>query len=166
MYDERSFRFRILDNGDYAIDVAVALGTESDTVIIEGAYGGLPAVRVAGEMRVTGGGRILNSEGGVNEEGTIHKRARWLDYWCKRDEGSTWVSVAYLVHPDTRDFPPYWFVRDGGWFAPSYTRWSEPITLKPDRPFSVRCRLIVHRGNTKEACIKERFNEYATDVAH
>jgi len=164
MYDERMFRFRMLDNGDYAIDVAVTLRTESDTVTIEGAYGGLPAVRVAGRMRVTAGGRITNSEGGVNEEGTMHKRARWLDYCGRRDDG-TWVGIAYLVHPDNRDFPLYWFVRDAGWFAPSYTRWGAPIVLKPDRPFTVRCRLIVHRGNTNEARIEERFGEYVVDMA-
>jgi len=164
MYDERTFRFRALDNGDYVIDVTVTLKTESDTVTIgRTKEGGLPAVRVADEIRVTAGGRIVNSEGGVNERGTMHKRARWLDYCGKRDDGS-WVGIAYFPHPDNRDYPPYWFVRDWGWFAPNHTLWGDPITVTPDKPFTVRCRLLVHCGATEDARIQERFKEYLAEI--
>ena len=164
MYDERTFRFRLLENGDYLIDVAVTLTTESDTVTIgRTKEAGLPAVRVADEIRVTAGGRIVNSEGGVDERGTMHKHARWLDYCGKREDGS-WVGIAYFVHPDNLDYPPYWFVRDWGWFAPNYTLWGEPITLMPDKPFTVRSRLLVHRGNTDEARVEERFKDYLAEI--
>jgi len=165
MYDERTFRFRTLENGDYVIDVTVFLSTDSDQVTIgRTKEAGLPAVRVADEIRVTAGGRIVNSEGGVNERGTMHKRARWLDYCGKRDDGSS-VGIAYFPHPDNRDYPPYWFVRDWGWFAPNYTLWGESITLAPDKPFTVRCRLLVHRGTAEEAGIGQRFREYMTEVS-
>jgi hypothetical protein len=164
MYDERTFRFRLLDNGDYIIDVTVTLSTDSDTVTIgRTKEAGLPAVRVADEIRVTAGGRIVNSEGGVNERGTMQKRARWLDYCGKREDGS-WAGIAHFVHPANRDYPPYWFVRDWGWFAPNYTLWGEPITLTPDRPFTVRSRLLVHRGDTEDARIEQRFKEYLTGI--
>jgi hypothetical protein len=164
IYDERTFRFRALDNGDYLIDVAVTLTTDSDVVTIgRTKEAGLPAVRVADEIRVTAGGRIINSEGGVNERGTMHKRARWLDYCGKRDDGS-WVGIAYVPHPDNRDYPPYWFVRDWGWFAPNHTLWGDPITVTPDKPFTVRCRLLVHLGTTEEARVDERFKDYPAEI--
>jgi len=164
MYDERTFRFRLLENGDYIIDVAVTLTSDSDTVTIgQTKEAGLPAVRVADEIRVTASGRIANSEGGVNERGTMQKRARWLDYCGKREDGS-WVGIAYFAHPDNRDYPPYWFVRDWGWFAPNYTLWGEPITLTPDKPFTVRDRLLVHRGTTDDAAIEQRFKDYLAEI--
>jgi len=164
MYDERTFRFCLLDNGDYIIDVAVTLSTDSDTVTIgRTKEAGLPAVRVADEIRVTAGGKIVNSEGGVNERGTMRKRARWLDYCGKRGDGS-WVGIAHFVHPDNRDYPPHWFVRDWGWFAPNYTLWGEPITLTPQKPFTVRSRLLVHRGDTERARVEQRFKEYLAEI--
>lgn len=164
MYDQRTFRFRLLENGDYLIDVAVTLATDSGTVTIgQTKEAGLPAVRVADEIRVTAGGKIVNSEGGVNERGTMRKRACWLDYCGKREDGS-WVGIAYFVHPDNRDYPPYWFVRDWGWFAPNYTLWGEPITITPDKPFTVRSRLLVHRGDTDDARIEDRFKEYVAQL--
>jgi hypothetical protein len=42
---------------------------------------GLLGVRMAKSIGVAdGGGRILNSEGGVNEVGCFRKAARWVDY--------------------------------------------------------------------------------------
>jgi hypothetical protein len=99
----------------------------------------------------------------VNEHGTMHKRARWLDYCGQRDDGS-WVGIAHFPHPQNRDYPPYWFVRDWGWFAPNHTLWGKPITLTPDRPFTLRCRLLVHRGNTEDARIEERFKHYMAEI--
>ena len=164
LYDQRTFRFRLLDDGDYIIDVAVTLTTDSKRVTIgRTKEAGLPAVRVADEIRVTAGGRIVNSEGGVNERSTMHKRARWLDYCGKREDGSS-VGIACFVHPDNLDYPPYWFVRDWGWFAPNYTLWGEPITLTPDRPFTVRSRLLVHRGDTEDARVEQRFREYLSEI--
>lgn len=164
MYDERTFRFRLLENGDYLIDVIVTLSTNSDTVTIgRTKEAGLPAVRVADEIRVTAGGRIVNSEGGVNEAGTMQKRARWLDYCGKRDDGS-WVGIACFAHPDNLDYPPYWFVRDWGWFAANYTIWGEPITVTPDKPFTVRSRLLIHRGDTDDARIEQRFKDYLAEI--
>ena len=164
MYDERTFRFRLLDNGDYLIDVVVTLTTDSGTVTIgRTKEAGLPAVRVADEIRVTAGGRIVNSEGGVNESGTMQKRARWLDYCGKREDGAS-VGIAYFAHPDNLDYPPYWFVRDWGWFAPNYTLWGEPITITPDKPFTVRSRLLVHRGDTDYARIEQRCKDYLAEI--
>jgi len=165
MCDERTFRFRALDNGDYVIDVEVTLKTDSDTVTIRKTKEqGFPAVRVADEIRVTASGTTVNSEGGVNERATMRKRAQWLDYWGTRDDG-TRVGIAYFPHPDNRDYPPYWFVRDWGWFAPNYTLWTKPIVLTKDTPFTVKSRILIHRGNTREARVKERCEEYLAQIA-
>ncbi len=164
MYDEREFRFRALEGKDYLIDVTVTLKPESGKVTVgKTKEGGLPAVRVADELRVKSGGRVVNSEGGVDEKGTMHKRAKWLDYSGPRPDGS-WVGIACLVHPENRGYPPYWFVRDWGWYTANYTLWDEPIVLEPGESFTVRCRLIVHGGDAEKAQIANRHREYLQEL--
>jgi hypothetical protein len=114
---------------------------------------------------VSAGGRMVNSEGKVNEKECWGKRAKWVDYTGPRPDG-TWVGIAYMAYPGNRPYPPGWHARDYGLLAANYTNWDKPITLEPKqgKGWVLRSRLYIHRGKTEEAKVAEQFERYSKEV--
>ena len=131
----------------------------------EGTFG----VRVAGTMKVEAkkGGKIVNSDGHV-DKAAWGKPAPWVDYHGPLD-GQT-VGIAILNHPSSFRFPSYWHVRTYGLFTANpfglhnFKNSNEvdgSHTLKPGQSFTLRYRVIFHKGDEKEAKIAEAFAKYA-----
>lgn len=101
-------------------------------------------IRVATPMAVKAGGRILNSEGGVNEKGVWGKEADWCDYSGK--EGGL------LLMPDPGNFKRSWFhARDYGVLVANpfgrkaFTKGeASRVPLKPGEPFRLRFGILAH----------------------
>lgn len=130
---------------------------------------GSMGIRVAGTMKVDakGGGRIINSEG-QTDKNAWGKAAAWVDYHGPVD-GKT-VGVAILNHPGSFRFPTYWHVRTYGLFAANPFGLHDfkgdnsidgSHTLAPGDAFTLRYRIIFHRGDEKQAKIAESFAAYA-----
>lgn len=119
---------------------------------------------MAPELTVKAGGRMVNSEGQVNEKECWGKRATWVDYTGPRPDG-TWVGIAYMAHPSNRPYPPGWHARDYGLLAANYTNWDKPMTFEPGegKGWTLRSRLYVHRGKTEEAKVAREFERYAKE---
>lgn len=163
--DTRTIRFLPLEKGEYLIDISISLRAADNSVTIGSTKeGGLPGLRVAPELRVSAGGRMVNSEGKVNEKECWGKRANWVDYTGPRPDGS-WVGIAFMAHPSNRPYPPAWHARDYGLLAANYTNWDKPVTLEPgeEKGWTLRSRLYIHHGKTEEAKVSEQFARYAKE---
>ncbi|OHB72624.1 MAG: hypothetical protein A2V70_04780 [Planctomycetes bacterium RBG_13_63_9] len=91
-----------------------------------------------------GGGRILNSEGRLDEEQVFRKPARWVDY-SGPVSGQLGGGIALMDHPDNPGHPTPFHVRDDGWMGACLTL-SHPITIQPGKPLRLRYGLWVHAG--------------------
>jgi hypothetical protein len=104
------------------------------------------SVRMAKTIGVTdGGGRILNSEGQVNEKGVFRKPARWVDY-SGPVTNEIQGGVTLMDHPSNLSHPTPFHVRDDGWMGASLTFLKGPITVVPGKPLRLRYGLWVHRS--------------------
>jgi hypothetical protein len=162
--DTRTFRFVPLEKGEYLIDICIQFeAVDREVTFGQTKEAGLPGLRVAPELRVRGGrGRIVNSEGKINEKECWSKKAKWVDYTGQRAD-DTWVGIALMAHPSNRPYPPAWHARDYGLLGANYTNWHEAKTLKPgEAPWKLRSRFYIHRGKTEDARVAEQFERYAS----
>jgi hypothetical protein len=104
---------------------------------------GFIGVRMAKTVGVNdGGGRIRNSEGGVNEKGIFWKRARWVDYSGPIETGKI-EGITLFDHPGNPNHPSSFHVRDDGWMGASLTL-EGPREITPDKPLRLRYGLYIH----------------------
>ena len=77
------------------------------------------AVRMARSIGVhDGGGRILNSEGALNEKAVFRKPARWCDYSGRIGRGEKdFGGITLMNHPQNPRNPTAFHVRDDGWMG-------------------------------------------------
>jgi len=166
--DERVLRFGT-DGETRWIDFDITLRAPDHSVTFGDTKEGTMGVRVAASMKVDAklGGRIVNSEGQTDKD-AWGKRAAWVDYHGPVD-GQT-VGIAILNHPSSFRFPTYWHVRTYGLFAanPFGVRDFEKSkefdgshTLAPGSSITLRYRLLLHKGDEKEANIAKAFAAYA-----
>ncbi|MBA4017322.1 MAG: hypothetical protein C0483_09125 [Pirellula sp.] len=127
---------------------------------------GLLAVRMRKSIGVhDGGGRILNSEGAVNEKGTdgtngvFWKPAKWCDYsgpvTATASEG-----IAIFDHPKNHNFPTEYHVRDDGWMGTCLTH-DGPLTLQPGEKLKLRYGLYVHGGVPDVSALDAQWETFA-----
>ena len=167
--DVRSLRFAV--SGDVRIiDFDITVTAEQEKVIFgdtkEGTFGiRVPEVLAADTQK---GGRFVNAEGAVNEA-AWGKRSAWVDYHGLIDGEK--LGIAVLNHPSSLRFPTYWHVREYGLFAANPfgvheferldDRQAGNHSLSTGESFTLRYRVLFHKGNAAEANIAEAFKEYA-----
>jgi hypothetical protein len=168
--DRRSLVFGARENGDRWIDFTVTISAPDGDVTFGDTKEGTFAVRVADSMRVEAkqAGRIVNSEGLVNEE-AWGLPARWVDYTGPVD--GALVGIAMLSHPSSFRPTPRWHVRTYGLFAANpfgQADFPKPesakqgaYTIKKGDSITLRYRVLLHRGGTDAATINEAFQEFA-----
>ncbi|MFO0871251.1 MAG: DUF6807 family protein [Pirellulales bacterium] len=131
----------------------------------EGAFG----VRVAGTMNVDKklGGRIVNSAGQADND-AWGKPAPWVDYYGPV-EGET-LGIAILNHPTSFRYPSHWHVRTYGLFAANpfglhdfYNSKEKngAHTVPPGGSFTLKYRVVFHRGDERMGQIAARFADYS-----
>ncbi|QDU25395.1 hypothetical protein ETAA8_04630 [Anatilimnocola aggregata] len=121
---------------------------------------GITGIRLAKTIGVhDGGGRILNSEGGVNEAGVFWKQARWVDYsgpLTKTESGG----VTLFDHPMNPSHPSHFHVRDDGWMGACLS-YEAPRTIAVGDSLKLRYGYWVHGGTPTADRINEQFVAFA-----
>ena len=171
--DRRTLVFGADDNQrwiDYQTDLIASAGP----LKIGDSKEGLFALRVAPTMKVDAhlGGKIVTSRG-LTDADAWAQHAEWVDYHGPVD-GQT-VGIAMLAHPESFDRAPRWHVRTYGLFAANpfgelaFSDESSDIKKRPVRveiaegeSLRLRYKIILHRGDEREARIAQQYRIYAT----
>jgi hypothetical protein len=120
---------------------------------------GLIGVRMAKTIGVNdGGGRILNSQGQVNEEQAFRKPARWVDY-SGPVTNQLRGGITLMDHPQNPGHPTAFHVRNDGWMGASITL-NGPLSILPDKPLRLRYGLWIHAGVPKPEGIEEQWQGF------
>ncbi len=108
---------------------------------------GLIAVRLAKSIDVhDGGGRILNSEGQLNEEQIFRKPARWCDYSGRiTNDADGFGGITLMNHPMNPHNPTAFHVRNDGWMGCCLSL-DTPVEVTEEKKLRVRYALWVHDG--------------------
>jgi hypothetical protein len=132
----------------HVLDVSSTLSPDSGDVTFARENHAYLGVRVADTMDVEDGGKILNSNGQKNEEGTMGQMADWVDY--SGEVAGRQVGVTLMRHPDNPPSP--YFVRDYGSMLCCFTL-DGPFVLKKEETLTQRFRVVVHTGGPDEVDI-------------
>lgn len=113
---------------------------------------GLMAVRVAKSIDVIdGAGRILNSEGQINEPQIFRKPARWCDYSGRiTNDADGFAGITLMNHPSNPQNPTAFHVRSDGWMGACLSP-EKPIEVTDTQKLRVRYGLWVHDGMATQA---------------
>jgi len=162
--DTRTWALRRLDGGEYYLDLTLALEPAEKSVTFGKTPFGLLGVRVAPAMTVAvGGGRILNSEGEVNEEAVFQQPAGWVDF-SGRVAADAVNGITLFDHPENPGHPPAFHVRDEGWVSPCFTK-DAPYTLELGEKLVLRYRLYVHDSDSDAERLETHWVRYTTPTA-
>jgi len=169
--DDRTFTLRVDPaTGDRLIDVVLTFRGTEETVTLSDAKDAGFSIRVAHSICVEAGqgGRIATSEGKIDQDawGT---RAKWCDFNGPID--GKIMGVAILNHPDSFRYPTPWHARTYGLFTANPFGLKSvakeaadgAVTLKKGESFTLRYRVILHRGDEKAADIEKAFSAYAAE---
>ena len=158
---EQRIRIVALGGGQYFLDIRyrVAAGYGSVNFVSDAVHYAWPYVRMHPQFSVDHGGRITNSEGGVDQKGTCSKEAHWVDY------SNTIAGVAEglaLFSHSRNEYPHKWLTRDYGTFGP---RWPDalsgkPFTLASGQTLEHRVGLLVHSGDVQSGQVAQRYAAY------
>ncbi|MDR0335602.1 MAG: PmoA family protein [Planctomycetaceae bacterium] len=174
--DVRKFCFGILGEMRY-IDFDITVTSVQDSVVFGDTKEGTLGLRVPGTMDLTAkkrnpnanwNGHIVNAEG-IKDRETWAKRSDWVDYYGTVEEET--LGIAVLNHPSSFRYPTYWHVRDYGLFAANpfgvhdFERTTEKIgehKMQKGESFTLRYRILFHKGDAESAEIAEAFQQYKT----
>lgn len=115
---------------------------------------GLVGVRMAKTIGVhDGGGRIMNSEGQLNEAEVFRKPAHWCDYSGRiTNAADGFAGITLLDHPSNPQHGKAFHVRDDGWMC-ACTSPETPIEVTDTAKLRLRYGLWVHDGlATQDQC--------------
>jgi hypothetical protein len=133
----------------------------------EGAFG----IRLAQAFVEETGGRIENSQGNVGEASCWGKKADWVDFTTQVNKET--VGVAIFNHPSSFRYPTYWHVRGYTLFAANPFGWhgflkdstkDGSYRLEVGQSITLRYRLYIHAGSTREARIAGHYQTYIQEV--
>jgi len=154
--EKRQLSVMLLDRGEWLLVIDLRLQPADKAVTLGKTPFGMIGVRMAKTIGVNdGGGRIRNSEGGVNEKEIFWKRARWVDY-SGPVTGTEVEGITLFDHPANPNFPSHFHVRNDGWMGASVT-FEKPLTIEADKPLSLRYGLYVHTGVNPSKAIEGRW---------
>ncbi len=153
---------------DFDIDLTATNGPVKFGDNKDGVFG----VRVPTSMDVDSklGGKIINSEGQIDKD-AWGKAAKWCDYFGPV-QGET-LGVAILNHPSSFRYPTPWHVRSYGLFAANCfglndfapnTSADGSYTLPAGEKLKFRYRVVLHKGDDKQAKIEDAFTAYAKEA--
>ena len=146
-------------NGEWLLTIDMEFKTNDGTVTLGKTPFGMIGVRMAKTIGVNdGGGKIRNSEGGVNEKEVFWKKARWVDYsgviTNEKLEG-----ITLFDHPDNPNSPACFHVRNDGWMGASLT-FDGPREIRPDEPLLLRYGLYVHSDMKSSEAIDATWRHF------
>lgn len=150
----------LLEAKEWLLVIDSTLTTKDKPIVLGKTPFGLLGVRMAKTIGVNdGGGRIRNSEGGVNEKEILWKQARWVDYSGPIENGKV-EGITLFDYPGNPNHPTCFHVRNDGWMGASLT-YDEPREIPPDRPLHVRYGLYIHADMKPSTAIEEQWKKFA-----
>jgi hypothetical protein len=159
LQERRQAVLKLLPAGEYFLIVDLELTTKSQPVTFGKTPFGLVGVRMAKSIGVhDGGGRIRNSEGGLNEAGVHWRPARWVDY-SGRIRDAVIEGITLMDHPANPNHPTFFHVRDDGWMGTGLT-FDAARTVEPDRPLKLRYGLHIHAQMPTLRQIEAKWEEF------
>ncbi len=163
MQERRRAEVRPLEGGRWLLLIDLQLEAPGDKAVVLGKTPfGFIGVRMAKTIGVhDGGGRILNSNGQINEKQAFRKPARWVDY-SGPVTNEVRGGIALLDHPANPDHPTPFHVRDDGWMGVSLTL-NRPLTIRPNKPLRLRYALWIHDGVPKIDEVEQHWKAFAKD---
>lgn len=168
--DVRTFTFTVAADGSRVIDADLVFTGVADSVVFSDAKDAGLSVRVAHAMAVKSeqGGRIVTSTGHEGDE-AWGKRAAWCDFNGPVDaKGGEILGIAILNHPSSLRHPTPWHARTYGLFTANPfglksvagEKEEAPVVLKKGETFTMRHRLLFHKGDEKAAKIADAWTTY------
>lgn len=166
--DETALTFGV-DGETRIIDFDITLKATEGPVKFGDTKEGTMGIRIAETIKVDAklGGRIVNSDA-LADKDAWGKRAAWVDYYGPV-EGEI-VGIACLNHPSSFRFPTYWHVRTYGLFAANPFGVRSFLgdkaadgshTIPAGEAIVLRYRILLHKGDEKQAKIADLFAKYA-----
>lgn len=161
LLNERRFTaIKTLPDREWLLTIDLELETNGKEVTLGKTPFGLIGVRMAKTIGVNdGGGRIRNSEGGVNEAGVFWKPARWVDYSGAITK-ETIEGITLMDHPSNPNHPTVFHVRNDGWMGASLN-FDGPRVISTNKPLKLRYGLYVHRGMPAAGKIEKQWQEFS-----
>lgn len=157
--ERRTFTITAPDVSTRIIDCIFRLEAAVD-IRIERTNHSLFAARVAPELSVNAGGRLVNAEGKMSEAETFGVPSPWCDYSGVRD--GVREGVAIFQHPENRWHPSPWFTRDYGFFSPTPLHWigDEGFSMVKGEVLALRYRVVVYSG---ERDLSRLYGDYSQE---
>lgn len=160
--ETRHLRLVPLGKGEYFIDLRFQVGADYGDVrfVSDWVHYAWPYLRMHPQFSVQKGGKIVNSEGGVNQAGTNAKVAKWVDY-SNTVDGAT-EGLAVFSHTEN-EHPHKWLTRNYGTFGPrriDAKSGNRSFVLKQGERLTMRVGVLVHRGDVEGGRVAERYQQY------
>lgn len=159
--ETRDIRIKPLGGGEWFMDVRFRVAADYGDVhvVSDATHYAWPYVRMHPQFSVQKGGRLVNSEGGINQKGTHNQIATWCDYTNTID-GAT-EGLAFLSHSEN-GHPHRWLTRDYGCFGPRRpdAQSGKRFTLTKGAALTMRVGILIHKADAKSAKIAERYQQY------
>jgi hypothetical protein len=150
-----------LEDGEYFVDIRFTVTAEYGDVHwrSDATHYAWPYIRMHPQFSVQNGGKLVNSEGGVNQKGTHNRVAKWCDYTNTID-GRT-EGLAFFSHAEN-EHPHRWLTRDYGTFGPRRVdaKSGKRFTLKKGESLTRRIGVLVHSGDVNAGKVAERYEQY------
>ncbi|MCK9343681.1 MAG: PmoA family protein [Massilibacteroides sp.] len=167
----------------YQIDFDIEMKMLIDVTILRTNHS-LFSARIDPDLTVKRGGHMVNANGDQTEVGTFGVNSPWIDCYGERNNVAAKISdssknhkhnpgndvpaittegIAILQHPSNSGFPSKWFTRDYGFMSPTPMYWptkGDKTEFKKDQVLKLRYRVIVHKGDSKQAKIAQLFELY------
>lgn len=161
LYETRTVSVVLLDDKEWLLLIDSTFTAKDKPVTLGKTPFGFIGVRMAKTIGVNdGGGRIRNSEGGVNEKDIFWKQARWVDYSGPIETGRI-EGVTLFDHPGNPNHPSSFHVRDDGWMGASLNL-EGPRDITSDKPLHLRYGLYVHSDMKSPDAIEAVWKQFST----
>ena len=142
------------------VDLVTTLEAPGNPVILGQAKDAGIGVRVADQIDVVDGGRIVNANGQENEAETFGQVSAWVDYSGPATPETT-AGVAVFLYPDARVIP--WHTRDYGpmWINP----WQHaPMTLAVGETYTIGAHCVAHDGSCEAAGVAGLYATFQEEL--
>ncbi len=167
--EERSYIFYNTPASGRLIDVTVKFTAEyGDVKFGDTKEGGLIGLRMADDLRETGGTGKITTNNGVGEKAVWGKPAAWCDY-SGTLEGFGARGITVMDSPQSFRHPVHWHVRAYGLLGANpfgYSDFTEgkengEYTLPKGESLTFSYRIYLHSGDVAEADVAGYYKDFA-----
>ena len=155
--EERRLTVYALADGEHFLDLTFKLTSAYGEVefISDDVHYAWPFLRLEKLWSGEEGGTIITDTSATGQEATNMKVARWIDY--SNTVASETAGIAVFQWPDGKGHR--WLTREYGCFGPRRPdeQSGKPFTLEKGESITQRVGVLVHRGDSKEGQVAERY---------